>query len=62
MYVRRRVHTTRTTLGELVAACYEAALAEVHDEATARRIAVVLVEDMLARTRGGAEPGRVLPQ
>ncbi len=45
----RITRTTETTLGDLVAACYEAALAEVRDEATARRIAAVLVEDVLSR-------------
>jgi hypothetical protein len=46
---QRPLRATQTTLGELVAACYEAALAEVRDEATARRITAVLVEDVLNR-------------
>lgn len=46
----RRHPPIRTTLGELVVACYEAALAEVQDEPTARRIAAALVNDVLVRT------------
>ena len=42
----------RTTLGELLTACYEAALDEVGDERLARRIAAVLAADLLARSRG----------
>lgn len=47
----RRPRPIRTTLGELVVAAYEAALAEVRDEATARRLAAVVVADMLTRSR-----------
>ena len=43
----RRTHKPiRTTLGDLVEACYEAALDAVGDEETARRLASVLVSDM----------------
>ena len=40
---------TETTVGELVAAAYEAALAEVGDSRTARRLAAAVVEDLLTK-------------
>ncbi len=46
---QRPNRTTRTTVGDLVAAAYEAALAEVGDSTTARRLAAVVVEDLLTR-------------
>ncbi len=50
----RRHTAMKTTLGELVAACYEAALVEVGDKPTARRIAAVLVAGVLAKSRGAS--------
>jgi hypothetical protein len=40
----------RTTLGDLIAACYEAALAEVGDEDIARRLAALAVTDVLSKS------------
>ena len=42
-------HVIRTTVGDLIAACYEAALSEVGDEALARRLASVVLSDITAR-------------
>ena len=47
---RRSNKTIRTTLGDLAAAFYEAALAELKDEAAAARVAQKMVQDAV-RTR-----------
>jgi len=51
---KKPVHTTktiRTTVGDLASAFYEAALAELHDETAAARIAQQMVEDAVKNKR-----------
>jgi len=45
----KRQHPIRTTVGELTAAYYEAALAELKDAALAARIAQRMVKEALTR-------------
>jgi hypothetical protein len=49
----RHARQIQTTVGDLINAYYEAALAEVGDKATAQRIAAALVSQMIARGRAG---------
>ncbi len=48
---RRACKTIRTTLGQLAAAYYDAALAELKDEATACRVAQEMVKDAVRSRR-----------
>ncbi len=45
----KRQHSIRTTLGELAAAYYEAALAELKEPALAARIAQQMVRDAVLK-------------
>lgn len=51
-HTKRQQQTIRTTLGELAAAYYEAALAELGDERMAERVATQMVSDALRRRKG----------
>lgn len=42
-------HVIHTTVGDLIAACYEAALSEVGNEDLARRIASAILSDVTTR-------------
>ena len=48
---KQPTQTIRTTVGELAAAFYEAALAELHDEIKAARIAQQMVQDAVRSRR-----------
>ena len=48
---RRSNKTIRTTLGDLAAAFYDAALSELKDEAAAARVAQQMVQDALRSRR-----------
>ena len=48
---RRHNKTIRTTLGDLAAAFYEAAFAELKDEAAAARVAQMMVQNALSSRR-----------
>ena len=51
---KKPVHTTktiRTTVGDLASAFYEAALAELHNETAAARIAQLMVQDAVKNKR-----------
>jgi hypothetical protein len=49
-HTKRQNRTIKTTLGELAAAYYEAALSELHDEAAAQKIAAQMMADAMKRT------------
>lgn len=51
---RRNAHVLQTTLAELTAAYFEAALAELGDEHMAERVASRLVADAMRTGRCGA--------
>ncbi len=48
---KRATKTIRTTVGELAAAFYEAALAELKDEVAAARVAQRMVQDAVRQRR-----------
>jgi hypothetical protein len=48
---RHTTKTIRTTVGDLASAFYEAALAELHDETAAARIAQQMVRDAVKNRR-----------
>jgi hypothetical protein len=50
-HTKRQTKTIRTTVGELAAAFYEAALAELKDEAAAARLAQRMVQDAVKQRR-----------
>jgi hypothetical protein len=47
--MKRSTKTIRTTIGDLAAAFYEAALAELKDETKAARVARLMVLDVVRR-------------
>lgn len=50
-HTKRSTKTIRTTIGELAAAFYEAALAELKDESAAARVAQRMVQDAVKQRR-----------
>lgn len=50
-HTKRSQKTIKTTLGELAAAFYEAALAELKDEALAAKVARTMVQDAVKYQR-----------
>ena len=50
-HTKRPTHTIKTTVGELAAAFYEAAFAELKDEATAAKLAQRLVQDAVQQKK-----------
>jgi hypothetical protein len=50
-HTKRPTKTIRTTVGELAAAFYEAALAELKDEAAAARVAQRMIQDAVKTKR-----------
>ena len=48
---KRATKTIRTTIGELAAAFYEAALAEVRDEIQAAKLAQHMMQDVVKNRR-----------
>ena len=50
-HTKRSSAAIRTTVGELAAAYYDAALAELKDEAVAQRVAFQMVVDAMKRRR-----------
>ena len=51
MQTKRSTKTIQTTVGELAAAFYEAALAELKDHAAAARVAQQMVQDAVKSRR-----------
>ena len=50
-HTKKNQKTIRTTVGDLASAFYEAALAELKDEAAAARLATKMVQDALKHRR-----------
>ena len=50
-HTKRPTKTIRTTIGELAAAYYEAALSELKDEAAAARLTQRMVQDAVKQRR-----------
>lgn len=50
-HTKRQQQTIKTTIGELAAAYYEAALQELHDERAAEALATQMVLDAMKRQK-----------
>ena len=49
-HTKRQNRSIKTTIGDLAAAYYEAALSELGDESVARRVAAQMTADVMKRT------------